>query len=75
MSVEERIKIARKVIMELREDARHWPNPKVKWPLTYGFCGLLDYIESGDPEKSLAGDLNWGVQKFIALQHSRRDTQ
>jgi len=62
VSEKERIKVVRKAIMTIRENKRNWPEPKEKWALTYGFYGLLDYIELGDPGMILDQTLRRAVQ-------------
>ena len=80
MSVEDRIKIAREAVMSIRHDKRYWSTPKIalsrkfnnKWPITYGFYGLLDYIELGDPKKIMDSTIRNAVEKIIALRNSSR---
>jgi len=73
MSIEKRIDIARKAIMLLRKDKRIWDhNSKSKWPLTFGFYGLLDYIEFGKPENIMEGQIRNAVEYIIALQASNQ---
>ena len=62
MSEKERIKVVRKAITMLRKDKRNWPEPREKWALTYGFYGLLDYIEHGEFGMILDRTLRCAVQ-------------
>lgn len=62
-----RIEISREAITALRKDTRFWPQPGTRdmFPVTYGFYGLLDYIELGDPEKILDPTMRRFVQTAI----------
>jgi len=64
-----RFEIAREAITALRKDTKHWPDSPgfdlSTYPLTYGFYGLLDYIELGKPEKILDPTMRKFVQTAI----------
>lgn len=69
MYIKERTKIAREAITVLRKDTRHWPDSPgfdlSTYPLSYGFYGLLDYIELGNPKKIMDPTLRRFVQTII----------
>lgn len=72
-----RIRMARQAIEIIREDKRHWPTPNMMekaikgvstwqtWPLSYGFRGLLEYIETGETHKIMDPTLRRAVKKAI----------
>lgn len=75
MSVEERIKIARRAILELRKEGVD--TPKTNFPMgtiAYGCVGILDYIESGDIEKILERNLRLRIQR-ISFSALKEETQ
>lgn len=79
-----RISVARMAITRIREDKRYWPTPKSMeraltgittwqtWPLSYGFYGLLDYMETGELQKIKDPTLRRTVKSVLA---SDRNTQ
>jgi hypothetical protein len=65
--VQNRMEIAREAIITLRHQKNQWLEAQEKYPLSYGFMGLLDYIEHGNPDKIAPPEIADLVMKLIAF--------